>query len=505
MSSQTTTLPPGHDPEVAAGGWKVRQAIGLLAGPLVLLTMLLLPPPEGLTPAAWHTAAVGLLMAVWWMTEAMPIAATSLLPLALFPLLGVADIERAAAPYANPLIFLFMGGFMIALAMERWNLHRRLALGIIDRIGTRPHAIVVGFMIAATLLSMWISNTATAMMMLPIGLSVVELVHRQTEQGRNFAVVLMLGLAYSCSIGGIGTLVGTPTNALLAGFMAESYGFELSFARWLLVGAAFIVVALPIVYLTLTRLVFPIEVAEIPGGREFIRGELEQLGPLSRPERMVAVVFAVTGVLWIVRPLLEGVLPGLTDPAIAMSSALLLFVLPVDLRRGVFVLDWHWAEKLPWGVLILFGGGLSLAAAVSETGLADWIGGKMHLLAGWPTLAVVAAVVTVIILLTELTSNTATAAAFLPIVSSVAVGIGENPLLLAVPATIAASCAFMLPVATPPNALVYGSSFVAIPDMARAGAVLNLFFIVVVTLLTYLLLPLAFELAPGVVPPWAER
>jgi sodium-dependent dicarboxylate transporter 2/3/5 len=474
--------------------------------------MLALPAPEGMAPAAWRAAAVAALKGVWWMTEALPIAATALLPLVVFPLLQVVDMRAAATPYANPLIFLFMGGFMIAMAMIRWQLHRRIALGIINLIGTRPTAIVLGFMVAAAFLSMWVSNTATAMMMMPIGLSVVELARgaavgsapiTRDSEGGHFAVALMLAIAYACSVGGMGTLVGTPTNALLAGYMDETYGVELAFVDWLLLGVPLVIVALPVIFLVLTRLVYPIRIREIPGGRAFVRSELEKLGPMQRPEKMVAAVFALVAALWIFRPLLTSLVPGLTDTGVAMGGAVLLFVLPVDLKRGLFVLDWETASKLPWGVLILFGGGLSLADAINDTGLASWIGSQTEVLATWPVLAIVAVVVALIVFLTELTSNTATAAAFVPVVASVAIGMGQSPLLLAVPAVLAASCAFMLPVATPPNAIVYGSSFVTIPQMVRAGIVLNLLFIVIVTALAFVLLPLTMGVELGVVPPWA--
>lgn len=507
---EAQTIPPARPSEDAAEGYGVRQWVGLIGGPVLLVAMLLLPAPEGMTVAAWRAAAVGGLMAVWWVTEALPIPATALLPLVLFPVLDVRPIDEAAPPYANPLIFLFMGGFMLALAMERWGLHRRIALGIIRAIGTRPRSIIAGFMVASAFLSMWVSNTATAMMMLPIGLSVVGLVQGEEAPGRtsappgHFAVVLMLAIAYACSVGGMGTLVGTPTNAFLVGFLDETYDVEIAFANWLLLGVALLALALPVIFLVLTRLVYPIRLRELPGGADYIRSEWERLGPMSRGEGLIGVVFALVAVLWVTRPLLDDHLPGLSDPGIAMGGALLLFVLPVDVRRGVFVLDWAWAKRLPWGVLILFGGGLSLAAAISDTGLAAWIGGRMDLLASWPPLLIVVAVVAVIIFLTELTSNTATAAAFVPILASVAVGIGQNPLLLVVPATLAASCAFMLPVATPPNAIVYGSSFVTVPQMARAGIVLNTLFVGLVTLLAYLLLPLVLGVELGVVPAWAS-
>jgi sodium-dependent dicarboxylate transporter 2/3/5 len=507
----TRTSPADSEPssppqDTGQEPYVLRQRIGLIAGPVVALALLLLPTPEGLSVAAWHVAAVGSLMAVWWMTEALPLAVTSLLPLVLLPVLGAVSIRETAAPYANPLIFLFMGGFMLALAMERWHLHRRIALTVIRLIGTRPTGIIAGFMVSAAFLSMWISNTATAMMMLPVGLSVIELVRRPDapEASSNFAVVLMLAIAYACSVGGLGTLIGTPTNALLAAFLEESYGFELSFARWLLIGLPLVVLGVVIVFVVLTRVVYPIALDTLPGGRAYLREELNKLGPMQRAEKQVAIVFGLVALLWITRPLLDDVVPGLSDAGIAMAGAVVLFVLPVDWKQGVFVLNWDWARRLPWGVLLLFGGGLSLASAISATGLADWIGAAMEGLAAWPVVLITGAVVVVIVLLTELTSNTATAAAFLPVLASIALGIGQDPLLLLVPATLAASCAFMLPVATPPNAIVYGSSFITIPQMVRAGAVLNVIFVLVVTALAFLLLPILFGVELGTLPAWVE-
>jgi solute carrier family 13 (sodium-dependent dicarboxylate transporter), member 2/3/5 len=485
------------------------QRIGLVVGAALALLMLLLPAPEGLSLAGWRTAAVGALMAVWWITEAIPIPATSLLPLLLFPLLGVADGTAAAAPYANPLIFLYMGGFMIALAMQKWGLHRRIALNIIRVVGTGPRALIGGFMLAAGFLSMWVSNTATAMMMLPIGLSVVEIARsaRTPEENAagysNFSVCLMLGLAYACSIGGITTKIGTPTNVFLFGFLEETYGYEVSFVRWLALGLPMFVLGIPITHVVLTRLVFPVRMRQLAGGKEFILSELRALGSASSAERRVAIVFVLAAVLWISQQALVRVVPGISDTTIAVAGALALFLIPAGVGRGAFLIDWRTAEKLPWGVLILFGGGLSLAAAVARTGLAEWISGFFVGIADWPTILVILAVTGVVILLTELTSNTATAAAFLPVMAALALGIGENPLLFAIPTVIAASCAFMLPVATPPNAIVFGSSFVTIRQMARAGLVLNGVFLILVTALVYLLLPVVFGVEVGVVPDWA--
>lgn len=508
-----------------------------VAGPLLLLATLVLPGPADLSAAGWRTTGVGLLMAVWWVTEALPIPATALLPLVLFPVLGIADVDAAARPYAHPLIFLFMGGFMIALAMERWDLPRRISLLTIRALGTGPRRLIAGFMLSTAFFSMWVSNTATTLMMLPIGLSVIHLVEREPASGaggappaarRQFSVALMLGIAYAASIGGVGTLIGTPPNAFMAGYLSETYGVEVGFARWMAVGLPLVAVGLPSAYLLLTRVLFPMEMEEVPGGRALIERELEEMGSMSRPERRVAVVFVLTALAWITRPLLDDVVPGLSDAGIAMTGALLLFLVPSGAGpasggggavegggageegeggggagHAGFLLDWTWAKKLPWGVLILFGGGLSLAGAIADTGLTEWIGGAVGGLSAFPTLAVVAVATGVTILLTELTSNTATAAAFLPIMASVAVGIGENPYLLVIPAALAASCAFMLPVATPPNAIVYGSGRLSIPQMAKAGVWLNLALVALITVLAYTLLPVVFGVSFGSVPNWA--
>jgi sodium-dependent dicarboxylate transporter 2/3/5 len=477
-------------------GASLRARIGFWLGLALGAGLALAPAPEGLSAAAWRTAAVGVLMAVWWMSEALPIPVTALLPLALFPLAGIAPVDDAAAPYAHPLIFLFLGGFLLALALERWNLHRRLALAVVLRLGTRPVRLVAGFMAASAFLSMWISNTATAMLMLPIGLSLVALVEPDAGEGKStatpFALCLMLGIAYASSLGGMATLIGTPTNALLAAFAADAYGREVAFADWLLIGLPLVVVGLPLTLWTLTRWVYPIRLAEVPGGRFFIARQVVRRGALGRPERRVAVIFALTAAAWVTRPLLARWVPGLSDTGVAMLAALALFVVPAGGGERGALLDWAAARRLPWGVLLLFGGGLSLAAAIRDTGLADWIGGHMEGLAGLPSPLVVLAVCAVIVLLTELTSNTATTAAFLPVLASLAAALGIEPLTLLVPATLAASCAFMLPVATPPNAIVYGSGMVTVPQMARAGAWLNLLFLLLVGFGVALLVPLVF-------------
>ena len=492
------------------GGPTTRGRAGLVLGSVLFLLMLILPAPAGLGAAAWHVAAAGVLMATWWVTEAIPIPATALLPLALFPLLGVADIRDTAAPFANPIIYLFLGGFLVARAMEATGLPRRIALSSIQLLGGRPRSIIAGVMASCAFLSMWVSNTATALMMLPIGLSLVALMPTGNDEGdpggqgtdseaaaerRRFGTALMLGIAYACSIGGMGTLIGTPPNAFLAGFMLESYGVTIGFAEWMLLGVPVVLVGLPLCYLLLTRIVFPIHAREVPGGRELVDREAEAMGPMSSAERRVAVVFVLTAVAWMTRPILVNSfawLSGLTDAGIAMSAALVLFLIPSGEPGGQRLLDWELAREAPWGILVLVGGGLSLAAAVDATGLSAWLGTGVGGLTGWPLPILLLAIVVVVILLTELTSNTATAATFLPVLGGVALGLGRDPLLLAVPAALAASGAFMLPVATPPNAIVYGSGAVSIDDMMRAGIWLNVLFSVLVTAATYLLLPLVF-------------
>lgn len=472
-----------------------RATTGAWLGPALFVGMLLLPAPEGLSLAGWRTAAVGVLMAAWWVSEAIPIPATALVPLVLFPALGISGIVETASPYANPVIFLFMGGFMIAAALESCGLHQRMALTIVSRVGTRPARLVAGFMAATAFLSMWVSNTATVVMMLPTALSVVHLAegerprhdHGEPETVTTpFALTLLLGIAYAANIGGLGTLIGTPPNALLAGFLEETYGLTLGFGQWMLLGVPLVLVALPLCWWLLTRVIYPIRLQELPGGREKILQGLRALGHPSRAEYTVGAITALTAFSWIFRPVLEGFVPGLSDAGIAIAGALLLFLFPID-RGGRRALSWEQAEHLPWGVLVLFGGGLSLANAIRGTGLADWLGEGMSTMGTWPFVLVALVVTTVVVFLTELTSNTATAAAFLPVVGSLAVGIGQDPRLLAIPTALAASCAFMMPVATPPNAIVYGSGKITIPQMIRAGLVLNLVMIILILGAVFLL------------------
>ncbi len=477
---------------------------GFFAGLIVFITLLLIPAPEGLSDAAWKTVAVTILMAIWWITEAIPIAVTALVPIVLFPTLGVFSIGAATAPYANPLIFLFMGGFVIALAMEKWNLHRRIAISIVSFVGVKPSSIIIGFIIAAAFLSMWVSNTATAIMMLPIAISILDLIEREEGESKiNFEIVLILSIAYACNIGGMGTLIGTPPNALLAGFVLENYGIEITFFDWMKVGVPIMLVSLPLMYLVLTKVVYPVKIKVLPGGEELIRNQLKDLGKISSQEKKVAFVFISAALMWIFRPLIGGFIPGLSDAGIAIGAASLFFMIPSGKNDNPYLMKWSDTKKLPWGVLILFGGGLSMASAISTTGLATWIGNGIGALNTWPILLIIVIVITLIVFLTEMTSNTASTAAFLPILASVAIGLGENPLLFAIPVVLGASCAFMLPVATPPNAIVYGSGKITIPEMSKAGLWLNFTFIIVLTIATYTIISWVFGIELGVLPDWA--
>ena len=460
----------------------------MLLGPAVALLMLLLGPPDSLTVAAWRVAAMGLWMAIWWATEAVPIAVTALLPIVMFPLLGISDIRATVPPYADKVIYLFLGGFIVAYAMQRWNLHRRIALNILRFAGGNGRSLVGGFMIAAAFLSMWVMNTSTTMMMLPIALSVIAVISRSVDSLddgglEDFQYSLLLGIAYGATIGGIATLIGTAPNALLAGFMSESYGVEIDFAGWMAVGLPITVIMLPLTWFVLTRVVFKVDFRTSGEGRAELDRMREDMGNITNPEKRIAIVFSLMALLWITRPLLTQI-PGLSaldDSGIAMAGAIVLFLIPSGDPRDPVLMRWREAEKLPWGVLLLFGGGLTLAKAVQSTGLAEWLGTSLQAFGALPPIVMIAAIATLIIFLTELTSNTATTATFLPVVGAIAFESGIDPILLTVPVALAASCAFMLPVATPPNAIVFGSGLLKIPRMARAGFVLNLIGIVVVS------------------------
>lgn len=510
---------PGGVEEGEPREYSKRQRIGLVLGPVLFIIMLVVPKPPGMDISAQRMAAVALLMATWWLCESIPIPATSLLPIPLFPLLGIMHTKKATAPYANHLIFLFMGGFIIALSMQRWNLHRRIAMTIVRAIGFSPGRLIFGFMLATASLSAFVSNTATTVMMMPIGLAIItHVINEGKKEGLDkeidfsadkfaFGLNLMLGIAYAASIGGIATLIGTPPNTVLAAYLNKAHGYEITFASWMVVGIPLVIVFLPLCWLWLTRVANPMKLKKVPGGPEMINQELKEMGSMGTGERWTAVIFLLTAVGWIFRTKISFLFHDpkmVTDATIAMTGALALFLIPVDIKKNNFVMNWEWASKMPWGVLILFGGGLALASGFKATKLADWIGSQVSLLGSAPVLILVVAVITLVIMLTEMTSNTATSAMVMPILSAVAIGLGQNPLILIVPAAIAASCAFMLPVATPPNAIVFGSGYVTIPQMARSGLGLNLLGIVLITILTYACIIPGFDIVAGVLPDWVQ-
>lgn len=477
----------------------------LLAGPMLGILIYGLLPDQysnetgqliDLTFAARATAAVAVWMAIWWMTEATSVYATALVPLVAFPLLGIASIKQMSSSYGHELIFLFMGGFILALALERWGLHRRFASHILSLFGTGSRTIIAAFMIVAASLSMWVTNTATTIMLLPVATSVIKMASSNNDESTgNFSVCLLLGIAYAASIGGVGTLVGTAPNIFLASFIETQMGSEISFAAWMMVGVPIVILFVPITWLCLVRILYPVSATEIPGLKEKLISFQNEQGRIQRGEKLTLIVFAMTAAGWITRPLLTkmtimGYVPleGLSDAGIAMTAALALFIIPVRSKERNFLMDWQTAVKLPWGVLILFGGGLSLAAALANTGLTDFLGSRAIALDGLPMFLIVGIVISIMIFLTELTSNMATTATLIPIFYAVALGLGLDPYWLIIPATIAASCAFMLPVATPPNAIVYGSGQISIPQMCRAGIVLNLIGMILITMLTYSLI-----------------
>lgn len=462
-----------------AAEYRFYQLAGLLLGPACFAAMMLSPVPPGLSSAGWATAALGVWMAIWWATEALPLFVTALLPLVFLPLLDIADVHAAAAPFANPVVFLLFGGFLIALAVERWNLHCRIAFHIILFIGNRPLNLVGGVMLATAAISMWISNTATTVMMLPIAVSLIMVVvpegAARGRDGINFAAAMLLGVAYAASIGGMATLIGSPPNALAASYLGQTFNVQVSFAEWMAIALPISVVMLVLAFPVLTRLTFPFSKTLSGTETHVVADMLREMGPITTPEKRVAAIFILVAAAWILHPLLETFVGlGLTDTGIAVAGAIALFATPADGREKRFLLDWPTARKAPFDILILFGGGLSLAQAIESSGLAAWIGNGLSFLHGMPLFVLVFGVCLLVVFLTELMSNTATAAAFLPIAGGLAIGADAAPLLIGVAVGLAASSAYMLPVATLPNALVFGTGLITLPQMLRAGFVLSL-------------------------------
>ncbi len=466
----------------------MNKAIFKVLGPLGFFLILFFFRPAGLAMNGVAVLATTFWMAIWWITEATDISVTALLPIILFPLAGALSLSDTTATYGHKYIFLYLGGFCLAIAIEKWNLHKRIALHIISIVGASISRIVLGFMIATAFMSMWISNTATTVMMLPIGLAIIKQLedHPSTPENENtiFGKMLMLSIAYSASIGGIATLFGTPPNLVFAGIVKELYDIEISFAQWLAIGLPVSISLLAIAWWYMTQLAFKLRITAFPGGLEEIQRLKRDLGPMKRGEIIVAVIFILTALLLILRQWLQHFIPQLDDTIIAMMAGITLLILPSKERKGT-ILNWREAVRLPWGVLILFGGGMALALGFSETGLADWIGGKFTALNYLPVILLVLVLIVSVNFLTEITSNLATTAMLLPILAAVAQSIDIHPFLIMISATMAASCAFMLPVATPPNAVVFGSGLLSIKDMVRAGLRLNIISILLLWFFIY--------------------
>ena len=483
------------------GSMKINSKyVGLISGPLSFIVILLYFHPEGLNPRANAILASTIWIAIWWVTEVIPISVTALLPIILFPLTGGLGVSETTASFGHKYVFLYLGGFIIAIAIEKWNLHKRIALNIINLIGTNIVNIILGFMIATAFMSMWISNSATAVMMLPIAMAIVTQLkdnpNTKEDENQNFGKVLMLSIAYSATIGGLSTQIGTPPNLVLAGVVSETFGYEITFSQWFKFGFPISLVLLFVSWKYLTSFAFKLKKNTFPGGRIQISNQLKELGKISYEEKLVAGVFAFTAIAWISRPfLLKFIIPEIDDTIIGLIGAVLIFLLPTK-NKERSLLTWKEALKLPWGILLLFGGGMALAVGFKDSGLALWIGSQMTLLDGISLLFLVLILISSVNFLTEITSNFATTAMLLPILYPMAIAIDVHPFILMISATVAASCAFMLPVATPPNAIVFASGYLRIPDMVRVGIWMNLISIIILTIFVYFLLPLLWDFDP---------
>lgn len=482
------------------------KLIPLILGPLVALLFYFILPDQYTTSAgisetfshaARACAAIVLWMAIWWFTEAVPIAVTSLLPIVLFPLFGVMGSPDTLKEYANGTIFLFLGGFLIAAGIARWHLDRRIALLTIRIVGTKPQQIILGLLLSTSFISAWVSNTATAAMMVPIALAVLKVVRSTREDlpidraEHNFGVCVLLAVAYGASLGGVLTLIGTPPNGIFARFVEQTYNVPVSFIDWMLIALPIVVVMIVATQLLMTKVLFRELVSELPGGKDWVMHEYSKLGPMSRGEKIVLTVFVTAALLWCFGPVIRGIQIGdmtpfkpLSDTVIAMGAGIILFIIPVDYKRGVHALDWSSAsDTVAWDVLLLFGGGLSMAAAIQKTGLADIIGAQATFLSSLPEVAAISGLTTLTVFASEFTSNTALAATMMPLVAAVANSIGMHPEALLVATTFGASLAFMMPVGTPPNAIIFGTGRIRIAEMIRAGFWLNVCGIVVVTII----------------------
>jgi sodium-dependent dicarboxylate transporter 2/3/5 len=455
-------------------------------------------PPEGLSPTAFMLLGITIWMAVWWVFEVVPIAVTALIPIILFPLFEVLPISDTTAQYGHKYVFLYLGGFVLAIAIERWGLHRRVALHIIKAIGSKASFLILGFMLATAFLSMWISNTATAVMMLPIAIAITNQINQQNQTGDQsttyFSKALMLSIAYSASIGGVATLIGTPPNLVLAGVLESTYGIKIGFFEWMIFAFPVSMILLFICWQYLTRVAFKLKGIKFTDGKGQIKDMITKLGQFSYEERMVGVVFLFAALGWIFRGLIEQLLPAIDDTIIAVSAAILLFLIPTKKDKTRMLLTWKEAVRIPWGIIILFGGGMALAKGFTDTGLATWIAAQITLFEGVTVIVFILLVAALVNFLTEVTSNLATTAMLLPILAPVALSFNMHPYLIMIAVTLSASCAFMLPVATPPNAIVFGSNYLKVSDMVRKGFLMNIISIVFITLAVYFFMPYAFGL-----------
>ena len=475
---------------------ELSKKLGLITGPIIFLIVSNLPF-ELVSPQGDAVIAVALWMLFWWITEAVSISVTALLPLLLFPLLKILPIADVGANYGSPIVFLFFGGFVMALALEKVNLHKRIALNIIRLTGTTPNKVVLGFMIATAALSMWISNTASTVVMLPIALSVIHLLINDedgfTKDDRNFALSVMLGIAFSANAGGIATVIGTPPNSVMIGLLENEYNIQISFLKWMTLGLPFSIVMIAITYLVLVKWMFPNRNLSFNASKEVIQTELKKLGPTSGKEKMVLVIFAVTVFLWIFRTVINSIFPnlGLSDTMISVFAAIALFAIPYNLKKGDFIIDWKDTSKLAWGILILFGGGLALAEGMSASGIVDLVADAIAT-SEISILLTASLLIVLMLFMTELMSNVALVAVLAPVVAGIAIGLDIPILYLLIPVTMASSCAFMLPMATPPNAIVFASGHVTVPQMARVGVILNFIAVALLILVFQFVVPLLF-------------
>ncbi len=474
--------------------FSIVKKVGLILGPMFFL-ILFNWKGTLLTEAADPVLAVAAWMVIWWITESVSISVTALIPLTIFPLIGLADIKTVAANYGSPIVFLFFGGFVMALALEKVGLHKRIALTIVNYTGLSPNRIILGFMLATAFLSMWISNTATTVVMLPIALSVIELLKNDddgfTKDDSNFALSIMLAIAFSANVGGVSTIIGTPPNTVMVGFVENTYGIQISFLQWMLIGVPFSLIMLVIIYFVLVKWIYPNQLSFREDTAVLIENELNKLGKIKGKELRVLWIFAATIFLWISRIYINRYFPSLnlSDTGISLLAAFCLFTLPFNYRTGEFTLVWNDTVKLPWGILILFGGGLALASSLSKAGVIDFIGQLVQNQSGVAMLLVISALIAIVLFMTELMSNVALVAIFCPVVAGIALGLDTSILHVLIPVTMAASCAFMLPMATPPNAIVFASGLIEVKQMARAGFILNLLSIMILILFAALFIP----------------